>query len=114
MENSGNGSGEGQWDQLSARNGSAGRSSTAATRLRRERDRLFQRRTGRAGVGHRGVLVADRHAAEEDEPFRRRQHLRDGLAGLLRSRSVRAFHRRCRDSLARCVRFGHNRAACPR
>jgi hypothetical protein len=33
-----------------------------------ERDRLVERGAARTGVTHRGVLVTDRHAAEEDEP----------------------------------------------
>src|SRR5262252_6992137 len=33
-----------------------------------ERDRLVERGAARTGVTHRGVLVPDRHAAEEDEP----------------------------------------------
>src|SRR5215472_10673638 len=35
-----------------------------------ERDRLVERGAARTGVTHRGVLVPDRHAAEEDEPVR--------------------------------------------
>ena len=35
-----------------------------------ERDRLVERGAARTGVTHRGVLVPDRHAAEEDEPLR--------------------------------------------
>ena|SRR6266404_3926188 len=35
-----------------------------------ERDRLVERGAARTGVTHRGVLVTDRHAAEEDEPVR--------------------------------------------
>ena len=36
-----------------------------------ERDRLVERGAARAGVTHRGVLVTDRHAAEEDELVRK-------------------------------------------
>ena len=36
-----------------------------------ERDRLVERGAARTDVTHRGVLVPDRHAAEEDEPVRR-------------------------------------------
>jgi hypothetical protein len=35
-----------------------------------ERDRLVEWGAARTGVTHRGVLVPDRHAAEEDEPVR--------------------------------------------
>src|SRR5262244_3883806 len=35
-----------------------------------ERDRLVERGAARTGVPNRGVLVPDRHAAEEDEPVR--------------------------------------------
>jgi hypothetical protein len=35
-----------------------------------ERDRLVERGAARTDVTHRGVLVTDRHAAEEDAPIR--------------------------------------------
>jgi len=35
-----------------------------------ERDRLVERGAARTDVTHRGVLVPDRHSAEEDEPVR--------------------------------------------
>ena len=35
-----------------------------------ERDRLVERGAACTDVTHRGVLVPDRHAAEEDEPVR--------------------------------------------
>jgi hypothetical protein len=35
-----------------------------------ELDRLVERGAARTGVTHRGVLVSNRHAAEEDEPVR--------------------------------------------
>ena len=35
-----------------------------------ERDRLVERGAARTDVTHRGVLVPDRHAAEEDELVR--------------------------------------------
>src|SRR5262245_58544698 len=47
-----------------------------------ERDRLVEWGAPRAGVTHRGVLVPDRHAAEEDQPVRGWQDLRDRLANL--------------------------------
>src|SRR5262249_53207518 len=35
-----------------------------------ERDRFIERRPARTDVTDRGILVADRHATEQDEPFR--------------------------------------------
>src|SRR5262249_15811159 len=47
-----------------------------------ERDRLVERGAARTGVIYRGVLVPDRHAAEEDEAGRGGQDFRDCLANL--------------------------------
>src|SRR6516162_50068 len=47
-----------------------------------ELDRLVEGGAARTGVTHRGVLVPDRHTAEEDEPLRGGEELSDCLAYL--------------------------------
>ena len=54
-----------------------------------ESHRLVERGAAGTGVSHRGVLVPDRHAAEEDEPIRGRQDLGHRLTNL-RPRYLRA------------------------